>query len=127
MTTATIEQEVRALTDAEIANFTMTKPNVGQSVMWYPSGNKSRNGEMAFVLEAKHRTILIQRASGVCMETVRHVDDPKLKLSEDHRESGAWDFTDDDKQKVEHAKRLTKLEERMAMLEELLNEPAKKK
>lgn len=82
-------------TQEEIRTFVMPYVQVGESVMWYPSGFKSdRNGQIAWVFRTSGRNVHLATASMGIREAVRHVNDPKLKLNSDQREMGAWDFTD---------------------------------
>ena len=78
------------------------------------------------VLEAGHRNIVVQRISGVCMETVYHVNDPKVAVSKDIRDQGAWDFTEEYYQRAKDVDRMAALEARIAKLEAFLDEPKKK-
>jgi hypothetical protein len=130
----TIEEEVRNKLNEEIAEFAMPKPCLGQSVKWYGDGTKNNKGEIAFVREVGKRNLVLGLSSGIRVDRVRHVDDPKLSLSADQRATGAWDFTDEAKQYEANLKRLDGMEatvkamqDRIATLEEFLNEPAKKK
>lgn len=125
--TATIEQEVEQRVREEVQAFEMPRPSMGQTVAWYPSGIKGGACEVAHVLKVSKRNLLLQRISGTCVETVRHVDDPKLKLSAEQRESGAWDFTDYDKQQAADRSRVAEIEARVKTLEELLDSPKKSK
>jgi hypothetical protein len=130
---ATVEEEIRQQNRDAIQAYEMPRPCPGQTVTWFPSGSRDGKGENAQVLSAGKRNIVVLRASGGAMESVRHVEDPKLKLSAEQRASGAWDFTERDK-KLDtmqkevggYAAMFTALELRVATLEELLNEPAKK-
>ena len=124
--TATLEEEIRDKTRQEIQDFVMPRPCPGQTVTWFPSGARDGKGENANVLNSGKRNIIIMRASGLAMESVRHVDDPKLKLSAEQRASGAWDFTERDKQLDTIQAKFATLEARIATLEEFINEPAKK-
>lgn len=117
--TATLEQEVKDAAREAAMKFVMPRPARGQAIVWYPHGVKDGNSEVAFVLSIGTRNIIISRASGVCEEGVRHIDDPKLSFSADQRESGAWDFTD-------HDKDLAQLKLDVAELKALFNEPKKK-
>ena len=132
--TATLEEEVRAKRNLEIAAFVMPKPSMGQCVTWYSSGTRTSLGENAFVLSVGRRNLVISRASGVAMESVRHIDDPKLQLSDEQRLSGAWDFTERDKQQDKFTemaaslvKQVASLVERVTALEEFFNESSKPK
>lgn len=116
-----------------IVEYTMPRPCRGQAVTWYAHGTANGPGETGFVMEIGKRNIVLHRASGVCMDGVRHIDDPKLKLSAEQRESGAWDFTDESKRLLASEGRLASLEgeltalrERIATMEALFNEPSKK-
>lgn len=116
-----------------IHSFVMPRPEIGQCITWFPSGER-KGGETSFVLNVGRRNIVLRTATGTPMETVRHIDDPKLKLNADQRMSGAWDFTDESKQAIANNKRLGDLEslcaslvERVTLLEGFFNEPKKKK
>ena len=125
--TDTIEEEVRQIKQAEIAAFTMPKPCLGECVTWYPDANKQLPGEIAFVLRVGHRNIVLQVASGTVRETVYHIDDPKLQISADIRESGAWGFTESHKKALANEKRLEDALARLAALEELVGGGTPKK
>ena len=90
-----IEEEVREKVQENVDAFTMPVPMRGQSVLWYRSGLKGGHAEVGFVLKVGTRNIVLNLASGLAQDTVRHIDDPKLQLSVEQRGSGAWDFTDD--------------------------------
>lgn len=122
--TALVEEELRQLKREECDAFVMPRPAVGQAVVWYPSGTKESLPETAFVLRVGTKNCVIQRASGMAMESVRHINDPKLALNAFQRETGAWDFTEYDKQIQEKlgsgdslAARVKDLEARVAQLE----------
>jgi hypothetical protein len=89
------EEQLRMKAQEQIDSFKMPVPPRGQSILWYPSGLKSSKAEIGFVLRVGARNIVINLASGLARESVRHVDDPKLQTSVEQREGGAWDFTDD--------------------------------
>ncbi len=124
--TISSEQADKDKRNKEIAEFVMPRPNLGQAVTWFPSGTRT-NGEMAYVLTIGRRNLVVQRASGIAMDSVRHVDDPKLSLSVEQRASGAWDFTERDKQLDKLQATVELLQARVVTLEEFINEPAKKK
>lgn len=88
-----------AITDAgdPIEQYQMPKPTIGSAVVFYKYGTKvqSRDPEIGFVLKAHARAIVIRTANGDFKGEVRHLADPKLQLSEEQRENGAWDFTEE--------------------------------
>lgn len=79
-----------------IQNFVMPEVKQGMPVRWYPHGEiDGRTPEIGFVVKVGGRSIVLRTASGMQRDTVRHIDDPKLKLSVQQRENGAWDYTED--------------------------------
>jgi hypothetical protein len=115
-----VEQDIRQKLQEQIDAFTMPKPHIGQTVVWYPSAERSGRSEVAFVVKASHRNVVLRMASGLPRETVCHVDDPKLKTSADIRESGAWDFTDEGKTIAAHKANVEALQAKVKTLEELM-------
>jgi hypothetical protein len=115
-----IEQDIRQKLQEQIDAFTMPKPHIGQTVVWYPSAERSGRSEVAFVVKASHRNVVLRMASGLPRETVCHVDDPKLKTSADIRESGAWDFTDEGKTIAALKANVEALQAKVKTLEELM-------
>lgn len=112
---------------APIDSFVMPKPVIGQTVLWYPNADKNGDPEVTIVRKRGHRTIVVGTALGVNREAVRHVDDPKLRQSLSQRESGAWDFTERDKQYGDIVNRISTLEAKYAELEDLIAGGKKKK
>lgn len=101
-------------THEEIMKFTMPPIEHSAPVVWYALGERhSRAKEVAFVLHTGGRTISLYTARGVRIDAVRHVDDPKLRLSVEQRENGAWDYTPE-------YLRLRELEERVAELHKVV-------
>jgi hypothetical protein len=115
-----VEQDIRQKLQEQIDAFTMPKPHIGQTVVWYPSAERSGRSEVAFVVKASHRNVVLRMASGLPRETVCHVDDPKLKTSADIRESGAWDFTDEGKTIAALKADVAALQAKVKTLEELM-------
>lgn len=107
--------------------FIMPKPLRGSSVIWYPHGLRGDVSEVAFVLKLFAGSIVIQLASGLVKEAVRHVDDPRLQDNEHQRENGAWDYTDDHRTLVDLQSRLAELESRVAKHEQCHEEAPKQK
>ena len=82
----------------KILDYKMPVPNVGQAILWYPTGrqdgNPARIAHVTKINSRSGRSIQVmpigQREN---FSAVRHIDDPKLDVSEDLRAEGAWDFT----------------------------------
>ena len=60
---------------------------------------------------------MLRAAGGGYYESVRHIDDPKLKINSDHRENGAWDFTEYHKETKLAA---ATLDERLSRIEDVM-------
>lgn len=123
--TQNLETDLRQKLQEEIDAFTMPKPYVGQSVVWYPAAARGNKTEVAFVAKASHRNVVLRMASGLPRETVYHIDDPKLKLSPDIRENGAWDLSEGDKRQAASEARMAALESEVAALKATLEELVK--
>lgn len=87
-------------TDEEINAFVAPEVMIGQPVVFYPMAQiNSRRPSMGTVIWIGQNNRIVdilevdQHGKTLVRECVRHVDDPKLKLNEDQRENGAWDFT----------------------------------
>lgn len=87
-------------TDAEINAFVAPAVLVGQDVVYYPMAHvNSRRPSLGKVIWIGQNSRIVnihevdQHGKTLVREAVRHISDPKLKLNEDQREAGAWDFT----------------------------------
>src|SRR5690348_9004381 len=78
----TVEQEVRQQVQQNIDAFVMPKPMRGQSVLFYRNGTKGGQPEVGFVLKVGTRNLMVNLASGLAQESVRHIDDPRLQLND---------------------------------------------
>ena len=120
--------EVMEPTEAQqkaINEFKMPKPARGQQILHYPHADKSEQPEVVFARKVGHRAITIFN-SGYCIDTVPHIDDPRLVLNDDQRSAGAWDFAENDRTLADLKDRVATLESKVALLESFLNEPSKK-
>jgi hypothetical protein len=82
-------------------NYVPPRANQGMQILWYKRGILDRTAvEVAYMLQLGARTAVIVTASGRRLDAVRHIEDPKLMLSADQRENGAWDFTEDFKEAI---------------------------
>lgn len=90
--------------------------SIGDRVLWYAHGQINNQPSVALVVEVFNGTgrLLVQSRGSITpfsKDGVRHIDDPFVKNNNDAiLESGAWDWTDNDKQ----------IESRLAVLEELM-------
>lgn len=106
----------------ETVRFVMPPTRIGQTVLFFRFG--SRDGKLPFVgyiIERKASTVKIKTVDGEIWGAVRHIDDPRLKESEEQRRDlGAWDYTDEEKNealfKQEVRDRLAALERQVSGL-----------
>jgi len=90
------------------SEFTAPRCTVGMQVLWYRNGLRDRTSvEVAYMLHNGVRTSTIHASTGRRVDAVRHIDDPKLQLNADQRETGAWDFTEDYKETLAFRERVT--------------------
>lgn len=79
-----------------IDEFVMPPLKTGAIVSWYKDGVRlSRKPVTAVVCSVGTRTVSIHVLGVGRMDAVRHIEDPKLMLNPDQRESGAWDYSED--------------------------------
>jgi hypothetical protein len=92
-----------------INSFTMPTASPGMQVLYYRNGVQDRTRvEIAYMLHANARTATIfALMSNRRMDAVRHVSDPKLKLSPDQRENGAWEYTEEYRERIAQRSELT--------------------
>lgn len=82
----------------EISQYQMPHVDIGTPVVWYAKGERrGSEAEVGFVMHCGGRNVVLYTARGRRVDAVRHVDDPKLRLSMEQREMGAWDFTPESK------------------------------
>jgi hypothetical protein len=110
---------------AAIEAYVMPKPARGQQVLWFPHANRTEEPEIAFAIKVGTRTLVIQTAGGVSIDTVRHIEDPKLQLNEHQRLSGAWAFPEGQSD-AESQKQLVQLRNQMSALEQRVKALEKK-
>ena len=77
--------------------YAMPRPLRGSSVLYYVHGTRGSDAEVGFIQRIGASAVVIQLGSGVVVDGVRHVDDPRLAQGSHHRENGAWDYTEDTK------------------------------
>lgn len=113
--------ESQAPSEAEVLAFKSPAIRAGTFVRWYPHGYRDpQNERAAVVTKVKSRTVSLHVfSSGQTFDVVRHVDDPKLRLNEAHREDGAWDHTE------EYVFREAEIAELRAKVAELADQLAK--
>lgn len=102
------------VTQEQLENFVMPRVNTGSIVQWYSTGKRGSIPQIGFVIRCMPRSIHILTGTAGVKEAVRHIDDPKLRLNPEQRETGGWDFTED--AKAQQAM-LEDLDERLRALE----------
>jgi len=61
---------------------------------------------------------MLRTSDGQIFDAVRHLEDPKLRINVEHRENGAWDYTDHYKKELAAREDLGN---RLARLEDLVD------
>ena len=97
--------------------FTMPKPSRGQPILWFADANKHATPEVGFVREIGHSSLVVY-VGGAALDSVRHINDPRLKQNAHQRENGAWDFPENERDIVSLKERVAKLESLVAQLQE---------
>jgi len=96
----------------------------GMTVNWYRDP-KDRRAPLIGIVQKVNQGIncdlFVPGGEFSFPEGVKHVSDPRCRISADHYEAGVWDYTDDFKEREDRAKdveqRLVAVEERMRALE----------
>jgi len=113
---------MESVTELLEMEFDMPIVSEGTPVAFFPKGRRDNSvPRMGFVIRISRsgRNLMLRTADGAIFDAVRHLGDPKLRINSDHRENGAWDYTD-------HHKRETKeredLKNRLARIEDVLDD-----
>lgn len=108
---------VMEMTQEEVQAWKMPRPARGQQILWFSDADRTKEPEVGFVQTIGNRSLVIQ-VGRTAMDSVRHIDDPKLQLNETQRAHGAWDFPQSEKallqEFAELKSRVEALEKRMA-------------
>jgi hypothetical protein len=79
----------------DIDTFVMPRLLSGQTIRWWGDGTTHRPPTIAIVVAVGRRSIQLRTASGMVKNEARHIDDPKIRMNEEQRRDGAWDYTDE--------------------------------
>lgn len=78
----------------ELSDFQMPLPHVGQTVLWYPLGRVDpRHVRAAIVTAVRNGSVSVWQVGAYARDGVKHVSDPRLRMNQEQRADGAWDFT----------------------------------
>ena len=104
-------------TQEQIISFEMPKVKVGTAVIFYPTGRSDSRLTVAFMVRVSRtgRNVMLKTVDGLVYDAVRHVTDPKLDINSDHRENGAWDFTEEYKRLEENHQEILNRIERLEL------------
>ena len=94
----------------------MPRPVLGQAVLWFPPSLDRTRACVGFITRIGAANTHIYVGNVGMKEAVRHYTDPKLKLSADIRETGAWDFTPEYYELKTFKERLSSIEGQLAKL-----------
>jgi len=104
-------------TQEQILSFQMPKVEVGTALAFYPAGRPNAHSTVGFLVRISRtgRNVMLKTVDGLVYDAVRHVEDPKLEINSDHRENGAWDFTDEHKRLEKNRQELVERIERLEL------------
>ena len=108
---------------AEAVDFKMPPIRQGTCVTWYDPTLAEARRVIAYVIKVAKtgRSLTLHVPStGAVVEGARHMSDPKLQLSAEFRENGAWDYTDEWKATQQ---RLADLESSVRAIQDMLQPP----
>jgi hypothetical protein len=99
----------------------MPKVCRGQAVFFYPDGTvHPKNATLAFVREVGSQALELVGMGHICMEGVRHINDPRVQnVTREKKQPGLWDYLDSDK---ESSRRLEELESHVLELQRVVAE-----
>ena len=83
----------------ELLEYQMPKPEVGDLVIWYRQAQRIERREQAAIVTRvgeKVIDVFLVGVGGRVLSGVKHVSDPRLRLNDDMREDGSWDFRKSD-------------------------------
>jgi len=110
-----------------LAQYKMPPVAVGSTVLWYRHGTKAGRPALGFVARfeagSQNIDIAVPTEGADIVESVPHVNDPRLELGFEHASSGAWDYTDEYRAGVQVRH---EIEDRLAKLESEVNSIAGK-
>lgn len=100
----------------------MNLPEIGDTVLWHPDGDRSPQPYAAVVTAIGMESINVNIFDPFSYnlrikDGVRHIDDPKAK-HEATRDSGAWEHTPKTKRLEDERLRRIEIEEKVCALEE---------
>lgn len=99
----------------EVQSFKMPPISLGMNVAYFRGAQREASHMIATVVKVSNsgRAVVLRTAAGQPVESVRHVDDPKLKFSEDAAQNGSWDYTPEYK---DNQARFARLQEQIESL-----------
>jgi hypothetical protein len=113
---------MESVTELLEMDFDMPIISEGTPVAFFPNGRRDNSvPRMGFVIRISRsgRNLMLRTADGAIYDAVRHLGDPKLKINSDHRENGAWDYTDHYKKELSERENM---KNRLARIEDMLDD-----
>jgi|TARA_R110002110_G_scaffold117190_1_gene289739 hypothetical protein len=113
---------MESVTELLQMDFDMPEVDEGTPVSYYPNGKRDTSfPRLGFVVRISRsgRNLMLRTSDGQIFDAVRHLSDPKLRINVEHRENGAWDYTDHYKKELSERENM---KNRLARLEDILDD-----
>ena len=113
---------MESVTELLEMDFEMPEISEGTPVSFLPNGRRDNSvPRLGFAIRISRsgRNLMIRTADGQVYDAVRHLDDPKLRINSEHRENGAWDYTDHYKKELSERE---DMKNRLARIEDVLDD-----
>jgi len=102
----------------EMMAYQMPKPTVGDIVVWYRNAQRlERREQAAIVTRVGEKAIDVWLIGGSVVTGVKYFTDPRLRLNDEQREGGSWDFS---KSALQLQARLGEIETKLDAIEQAL-------
>lgn len=89
-----IVNEEEYIRQEEIMAYKMPRPTVGDIVVWYRHAQRiDRREQAAIITRVGEKAVDVWLIGGSVVTGVKHYTDPRLRLNDEQRESGSWDFS----------------------------------
>lgn len=113
-----VVNEEEFIRQEELLAYKMPKPAVGDIVIWYRQAQRiDRREQAAIVTRVGEKAIDVWLIGSSIVTGAKHYTDPRLRLNDEQREGGSWDFS---KTALQLQARLGEIESKLEAIEQAL-------